>query len=56
MGVVTDANQLYISETTHPESRGALGCVPVLMFNLGMLACYVAALFLESWEKIVSTS
>ncbi|XP_066997846.2 facilitated trehalose transporter Tret1 [Anabrus simplex] len=48
-GVVSDAAQLYVSETSTRRWRGALGCIPVLMFNAGMLVCYIAAYFMSWW-------
>ncbi|XP_059488166.1 facilitated trehalose transporter Tret1-like [Neocloeon triangulifer] len=52
MGIIGDAVQLYVSEISHPSHRGALGCIPILMFNAGTLACYTASLFLESWRNL----
>ncbi|XP_065348025.1 facilitated trehalose transporter Tret1-like [Cloeon dipterum] len=52
LGIIGDSVQLYVSEIAHPSHRGALGCVPVLMFNVGTLACYVASLFLDSWRHL----
>ncbi|CAG2055089.1 unnamed protein product [Timema podura] len=51
LGVICDASQLYVSETASSERRGALGCVPVLMFNVGILLCYTAGAWLD-WENL----
>lgn len=51
LGVTADASQLYVSETAHAARRGALGCVPILMFNVGILACYAAGAWLD-WDEL----
>ncbi|PSN45066.1 hypothetical protein C0J52_03997 [Blattella germanica] len=51
LGIVSDASQLYVSETASPQWRGALGCIPVLMFNVGILISYLAGMWL-SWEQL----
>ncbi|XP_069702949.1 facilitated trehalose transporter Tret1-2 homolog [Periplaneta americana] len=51
LGIIADASQLYVSETASAQWRGALGCVPVLMFNVGILVCYTAGAWLD-WEEL----
>ncbi|XP_049831484.1 facilitated trehalose transporter Tret1-2 homolog isoform X2 [Schistocerca gregaria] len=53
LGVITDAAQVYVSEAASAERRGALGCVPVLMFNVGILASYLAGAFL-GWQLLAA--
>ncbi|KAJ9595610.1 hypothetical protein L9F63_013206 [Diploptera punctata] len=51
LGVITDASQLYVSEAVSCQWRGALGCIPVLMFNVGILICYTAGIWL-GWRQL----
>ena len=51
LGIITDASQLYVSEAVSCQWRGALGCIPVLMFNVGILICYTAGTWLD-WEEL----
>ncbi|XP_063238132.1 facilitated trehalose transporter Tret1-like [Bacillus rossius redtenbacheri] len=51
MAVVADASQVYVCEIVSADWRGSLGCVPVLMFNLGMLLCWCAGAWLE-WDHL----
>lgn len=51
LGIIADASQLYVSETASAQWRGALGCIPVLMFNVGILTCYTAGAWLN-WEEL----
>ncbi|KAF4529410.1 hypothetical protein B566_EDAN003504 [Ephemera danica] len=52
IGIGNDAAQLYISEMAYSSSRGALGCIPVAMFNFGTMAFYFAALFKLPWDTL----
>ncbi|KAJ8872144.1 hypothetical protein PR048_025746 [Dryococelus australis] len=51
MAITADASQVYVSETVSAERRGSLGCVPMLMFNLGTLACWCAGAWLP-WDQL----
>lgn len=51
LGIIADASQLYVSETASAQWRGALGCIPALMFNVGILTCYTAGAWLD-WEDL----
>ncbi|GLH03998.1 Facilitated trehalose transporter Tret1-2 homolog [Gryllus bimaculatus] len=51
LGITTDASQLYVSETAYTKWRGALGCIPILMFNVGILTCYTAGAWLN-WDEL----
>ena len=51
LGIISDASQLYVSEAVSSQWRGALGCIPVLMFNVGILICYTAGSWL-GWQEL----
>ena len=51
LGIVADASQLYVIEAVSSQWRGALGYIPVLMFNVGALICYIAGSWL-GWEEL----
>jgi len=51
LGIIADASQIYVSETASAQWRGALGCIPVLMFNVGILICYTAGAWLD-WQNL----
>lgn len=51
LGIIADASQIYVSETASAQWRGSLGCIPVLMFNVGILICYTAGAWLD-WQDL----
>jgi MFS family permease len=43
-GALTVVAPMYIAETAEPAVRGALSSLLLVMFNLGLLAVYVAGM------------
>lgn len=61
MGVASAAVPLYVSETTPPESRGAMATIPQLFISSGILLSYVVDLiillaFKGGWRWMMGAS
>ncbi|XP_069687135.1 facilitated trehalose transporter Tret1-like [Periplaneta americana] len=55
VGLVTPSTAVYVSECSHAEIRGVLGCLPALFMATGILLSYVMGAWLP-WNQLAWAS